>query len=222
MRQTIQFLVFLFLFGATAAAAENSPQDADWSVVKKWLTLHNSLKTLSADFTQTRALKTLRSPLVSKGRLWFSAPDSFRWEIGTPARTIVIKKEEAIDIIHPGKKRIERIKSATGEWRYGMMSFPSAKNLEDFQRQFEVLSIETQNGYCRIKMLPRNAQERRSLKAITMRIDARTFIPASLEIMTIEGSSIRNDFTEVQINPPLSPAIFNYDTTGFQIIDVQK
>jgi len=82
-------LVIAFLL---SAAGLHAAEPLDFTPVKRWITRQEDFRAVTADFTQTRSLRALKSPLASEGRLWFKAPSSFRWEIGTPAKTIVLRK----------------------------------------------------------------------------------------------------------------------------------
>jgi outer membrane lipoprotein-sorting protein len=47
-------------------------------------------KTIQADFVQKKSMRILSRPLISEGRFYYAAPDSFRWEYFKPLRSIVI------------------------------------------------------------------------------------------------------------------------------------
>ncbi len=55
------------------------------------------IKSLQADFVQQKQMKILLRPLVSKGRFFFRAPSSIRWEYVSPVNSIVV--------MHQGKMR---------------------------------------------------------------------------------------------------------------------
>lgn len=48
------------------------------------------IKTIQADFVQTKALKILAAPLVSTGQFVFRAPGSVRWEYTSPIQVITL------------------------------------------------------------------------------------------------------------------------------------
>ena len=81
------FRQLFFAFGIFSALL-NVRADETNSVLEAWFTAQKNLHTWSADFVQTRALKTLTQPLVAKGHLAFAVPDEFRWELGQPAQTL--------------------------------------------------------------------------------------------------------------------------------------
>ena len=217
--------VFAF-FAGSVLFANPAGKPIDLSPLKTWLAAQKDVRSVSADFTQTRALRTLRSPLTSKGRLWLRAPDWFRWELGDPPKTIIIGKPDGLTIIQPGKKRAERKPLAapgvpTDSEALGMMLFPGG-GFEEFQRQIQVLSLETSGSRCHVEMLPRDAQAGRSLSVIQWDFDTATGHWLSFKIVTRDGSSILNEFSNVVINPKIDKGLFDFDLTGFKITDEEN
>src|SRR5215212_5339848 len=80
-----------FITGGGLGAAENHLEEVP-AIVKTWLNAQTNIQTWTAEVTQIRALKTLTQPLKAAGRVWFTAPNQFRWEIGNPAQTIALRK----------------------------------------------------------------------------------------------------------------------------------
>src|SRR6266700_1559476 len=72
-------LQFLLLIPALACAA-HAAEALDLAPVKKWIARQDDFHSVQADFTQTRALRALRSAVVTPGHLTFATPNSLRWE----------------------------------------------------------------------------------------------------------------------------------------------
>jgi len=222
LRSVVPAVLVWLAFGQASGAAPAGP--GDLAPLKQWIAKQKDVRSISADFTQTRSLHTLRSPLTTTGRLWFLAPDWFRWEVGDPPKTIVIGTPKGVTVIQPGKKRAVRKPPATA----GAMSdsspmaflrFPGEGSLEDFQRHVQILGIEATGDACHLELLPRDAEATRALAAVKLDFDIGTGHWIRLEIVTRDGSSIRNDFRNVRVNPPLDKALFDYDLKGFKVTD---
>lgn len=222
----IRVLVLLatFLFTADLSAAE----PLDFTPVKRWITRQEDFRAVTADFTQTRSLRALKSPLASEGRLWFKAPSSFRWELGTPAKTIVLRKGDSLFMIQPAKKRAERSVAVAKSDKpspmqaMGMMNFPFARDFADFQRQFETLSITTEGTRCHLEVLPRDAQARKFLNALKLDFNTTNGHLLGFEMATRDGSALRNEFTNVQVNPKIPASVFDFDFTGYEVVDAKN
>src|SRR5687767_11465483 len=72
--------------------------------IAPFLAAQSELQSWSADFVQTRTLKSLKQPLTSPGHLYFVAPNSFRWELGDPRQTIAIRQSNEVLLIYPPLK----------------------------------------------------------------------------------------------------------------------
>ena len=216
-----------FLLLAAGLAGPLDAADApDLAPVKRWQARQEELHTLQADFTQTRSYKNLRDPLAAPGHVWYNAPGSFRWEIGDPAKTVVLRKGENYYVITPGKKRAERTPTALlggpgNARRMPMMDFPFARNFEDFTRRFEVVSISTDGDRCHLEVLPRDAQAKNALASIRIDFDTGTGYLLAFEFVTRDGSSMRNEFSNVRINQKIDPHQFDYDFTGYEVVDAK-
>ncbi len=57
-----------------------------------------NIRSVKADFVQKRALPILTKPLVSEGKLFFSIPNSLRWEYISPLRSVMLQKGNKIQV----------------------------------------------------------------------------------------------------------------------------
>jgi len=57
-----------------------------------------NIRSVKAEFLQKRSLPILTKPLLSEGKLFFSMPDSLRWEYLTPLRSVMLRKGNNIQI----------------------------------------------------------------------------------------------------------------------------
>ncbi len=220
-----RLLLLLALIAARPTfAAGDKP---DLAPLKRWLARQEEVRTVQADFVQTRTFHALRDPLASPGHLWFSAPNRFRWELGDPPKTVVLRKGEGGFLIQPNKRRAERLDSATsgqpgGSNAMPMLNFPLAKDYEDFNRQFEVLALAATGTRCRAELLPRDPQARKFLETLRLDFDTDTGNLLSFEAVTKDGSSLRNEFSNVRLNQKIDPRVFDFDLTGYEVADAKR
>jgi len=216
-------LSLICVFAVLTARAGDPP---DMTPIKRWLARQDEFHSVQADFTQTRSLRALRSPVAIKGHLWFVTPDLLRWELGDPAKTIVIRKGATYFVIQIPKKKVERFPPGTagkkgGMEAFAMMSFPLAKDFAEFNQKFETLAVSLAENRCHIEILPRDAQARKFLEAIKVDFDTTTGHLLVFEMTTRDGSSMRNEFSNVKMNAKIDRHIFDYDFTGFEVTDAQ-
>ncbi len=217
-------LILLSLLVTSPAFAADS---LDLAPLKKWITRQSDVRTVQADFTQTRSFKALKDPLASPGHIYFSAPQSFRWEVGNPAKTVVLRKGDSAYLIQPTKKRAQRLAAAElgqpgGTNSLPMMNFPLAKNFEDFNRQFQVQAISVEGTHCHVELQPRDQQTQKFLDVLKMDFDTATGYLIAFEVRTRDGSMMRNDFSNVRFNAKLDAGVFDYDLTGYEVVDAKN
>jgi outer membrane lipoprotein-sorting protein len=79
-------LAFVLLLGADMSAAP-APWQQDLDGIRK---VAATVKTLEASFVQTRTLKILKKPLVSRGIIAYRRPNDLRWEYQSPLATLLV------------------------------------------------------------------------------------------------------------------------------------
>lgn len=206
------------LLASLALATSALAQTPDLAPLRRWFARQDEVRTIAADFKQTRALRVLRDPVATPGRLWFAAPASLRWELGSPAKTIVVRKGGDLLLIEPAKKRAERLPADAADKKLGgMMRFPLANDFADFQRQFHVLALATSGQRCHVELSPRDPKARRFLAAMKLDFNTASAHLLAFEMSLRDGSSMRNEFSNVRVNQKIERAVFDYDLTGFEV-----
>ena len=192
----------------TAHAAEPS------LVLDTWFSAQTNLHSFTADVIQTRTLKVLSQPLVSTGKVWVVIPNRFRWEIGQPAQTIALRQPDTLFLIYPRLKRAEKYPlndNQPGPWRDALAlleaSFPRSR--ADLESHFRVLSVTQTNANWELILQPKNALARQMMAEIGITVRTNDFSLAATEMKFADGSRMRNDFTNVVLNPPIDEEIFD-------------
>ena len=147
-------------FTVSAISAETD------ATLTAWLNAQTNLQTWSANVTQTRSLKSLTQPLVAQGRVWFAAPNQFRWEIGEPATTIAVRQPEQMLVIYPKLRRAERYPlhgDQAGPWKdtLALLEAGFPRGQSELDARFKVISQSASNGVHEVVLQPRSASARR-------------------------------------------------------------
>jgi outer membrane lipoprotein-sorting protein len=195
------------------------------AVLESWFAAQAGVRSLSANFVQTRTLKTLVQPLTANGHLWFAPPDQFRWELGRPARTIALRHGDEMYVIYPRLKRAEHYPlgaSAPREWRDAMSlldaGFPSTR--QEFDAQFQLQSLTEINGAWVLALQPRTAAAREIMPELRVFLTTNDYLLNGTELVFVDGSRMRNDFTNVVVNAPLDEKMFQWKApTDFTITE---
>jgi outer membrane lipoprotein-sorting protein len=206
--QRILLLLILSELGTLTSAAELPP------AVSAWLAAQTNIQRWSADFVQTRTLKSLMQPLTATGHVWFEAPNRFRWEIQHPQQTIAVRAKEELLIIYPRLKRVEHIPltgNQTGPWKDAIVlleaGFPRSE--ADLLRQYNIVSPTIADDIGHLVLQPKSALAKRMIPQIVIDFDTQDHSLKSTELQFADGSKMRNDFNNPVLNPKIEPDLFS-------------
>jgi outer membrane lipoprotein-sorting protein len=207
-RLTAAFFIFHFSLLIVRAADTNA-------VLNAWLSAQTNLHTWTADFTQTRSLKALTQPLTATGKIWFAVPNRFRWEITAPGQTIALREADQLFVIYPQLKRAERYPltaSAPAEWREALAlldaGFP--RDRADFLSRFRILALVETNGVWQFTLQPTSTFARRMMTEIGVSLATNDYSLVSNELVFVDGSRMRNDFTNAVLNARVDESLLQW------------
>jgi len=208
MKRILIFTLGIFMLQNVFAADTNS-------VLNNWFAARNKMQTWSADFTQIRSFKVLTQPLTTKGKIYFSTPNDFRWELGSPARTIAVRHDDEMFVIYPSLKRAEKYPmgaNAPQQLRDTMSLLQAGlpRNRREFDSQFQILSLIETNGNWQMDLQPKSSSARQMLPELKIALAANDFTLASTTLVFADGSTMENDYTNDIINPSLDKNLFEW------------
>ena len=172
------------------------------------------LKSWTADFVQTRTLKSLKQPLKTPGHLYFVAPNIFRWELGDPVQTIAVRTSNEVLLLYPQLKRAERYSLAPNErsqWQE-MLSLLDAgfpRSQKELESRFKTISDREEGGKTHLILQPRAASARRWMQEMELIFDRARKSLVATELRFADGSSLRNDFSNERKNTDIAPELFH-------------
>ena len=175
--------------------------------------MQTNLQSWSADFTQTRSLKVLAQPLVATGKVWVAVPGLFRWELGQPAQTIVLRQPDQLLIIYPRLKRAEKyplrdVPAGPVKDALSLLDASLPRDRATMEQRFQLLSAAETNSTFQMTLQPRSASARKFINEVVIAFHTNDFSIAVTEMSFADGSVLRNDFTNIVLNQPIDPKIF--------------
>jgi outer membrane lipoprotein-sorting protein len=190
------------------------------AILRDWISKQATIRSLRADFTQTRRLPALRIPLKKSGTVWFGADGRFRWQVGDPVELLVVKSPNDFLVIEPKKSLARRLSASSAASRvFQELPVPFAVSLDEFQCRFEVLSLENAAGQVDLVLRPKDPRLAEGMKSLRIRFDAATGAVSLFEMVFRDGSEVSTEFTLIERNPKLAPDLFQPDLTGLKIED---
>ncbi len=103
MRNQLALAFAGLLLTVPAVEGAAPPWYQDWNSIRRAAA---GIKTIEASFVQTRTLKILSRPLVSRGIMAYRRPNDLRWEYRSPLQTLLV--------VHAGNVR--RLIQHGGAW----------------------------------------------------------------------------------------------------------
>jgi outer membrane lipoprotein-sorting protein len=203
------FWVLIFLVATPSLASDYDAQ------FNQWFEVQTNLQSWSGDFTQTRTLTVLNQPLVSHGKVWVK-PGEFRWELGQPVQTIVLRRPDQLLIIYPRLKRAEKYPLdavPTGPMKDALALLDASlpRDRTTMEKSFALQSAMETNSILQMTLQPRSEAARKFIGQIVIGFHTNDFTIAITEMKFADGSKLHNDFTNVVLNAPIEPKMFEAD-----------
>lgn len=179
---------------------------------ENWFAAQTNIQSWVADFTQTRTLKVLAQPLVSTGRVWVE-PNRFRWELGQPPQTIALRQPDQLLIMYPRLKRAEKyslneVPPGPLKDALALLDASLPRDRASMEEKFRVLSAQQTNSLLEVTLQPRTASARKFMSEVLIGFHTNNFATAFTELKFPDGSRLRNDFTNMVLNKPIDPGLF--------------
>lgn len=207
------------LLAATLWAAVDANADP---LLREWIARQAEIRSLRAEFEQTRRLPALRLPLRKSGTVWLDSRSRFRWQAGDPPELVAIGSPEQILLIDPRKKRARILKtgSAGGALRFDMVRLPFAESYKDFEDAFDVLGLSAEESTVDVLLRPKGpaAAGVKSIRVVFRRSDG---VVELFELDLRDGGQISTVMKSVDVNPALPRGLFEFDPAGYTIDDPQ-
>ena len=194
----ITALITMGLVFAEIASAQ------DWASLKE--TFMN-IRSVKAEFLQKRYLKILTKPLLSEGKLYCYIPDSLRWEYLSPLRTVMLQKENTIQVYN----------FSEGTWKPEMAQAVEARRMvlaeisQWFQGRFDESKafkhVYSPGPPARVTMVPGEGINR-FIQRIEIVLSAKPGVIDRVEIEEAGGSRTSIEFRNVEINSSFSSEVF--------------
>ena len=79
----------------------------------------------------------------------------------------------------------------------------------ELRGHYEIISQAVTNGICRLQLQPRQAVLRQMVPRMEIDFDTKDYLLRGTEIQFADGSTLRNDFEHIVLNPKLDEALFS-------------
>jgi outer membrane lipoprotein-sorting protein len=167
------------------------------------------IKSIKAQFTQSKHLKILARPLVSKGRFYFQSPDSVRWEYVSPVKSILLMNRDGIRRYTQGSRGLVEDASGSLQSMHVILKEIGQWTKGQFTANEHFTAILKKGREPMIIMTPREKGLAAMISRIVITLSSdRPGILKSVKIYENEGSHTLFEFSDVQINEKIAESLF--------------
>jgi len=167
-----------------------------------------NIKTVQARFVQKKQMKILVKPLISEGRFFYAAPDSFRWEYLKPLRSIVLSdKGGAKRYIMSGGKMVEDKSGGVQAMRIVLGEVANWMNGK-FDRNPSFKAALKEGTDTLITLIPVGQNMAGMIEKVEISVAKKTMAIKSVKIIEGANAATIIDFNDVEINKSINHSVF--------------
>ena len=207
--KSVRLYLYLLLL-LSAAHSHAADYDAQFN---KWFEVQTNLQSWSGEFTQTRTLSVLNQPLITPGKVWVK-PGEFRWELGQPVQSIILRTPDALLIVYPRFKRAEKyslgvVPSGPMKDALALMDASLPRDRASMEEHFKLVGAALTNSILQMTLQPRSEAARKMIGQVMVGFRTNDYLIAETEMKFADGSKLHNNFTNIVVNQPLAPELFD-------------
>lgn len=198
------FLLVSTLFFAQNTAMTGAEAKA---FVTKVSSETKEIKSLQADFTQTKKMDFLDKSIVTYGRMSLKTPNILSWKYLKPYQYSIIFRDNKIFINDQGKKSSVDAKSKTFE-KINKLIVGSSNGQMFNDPEFSVTYLKNAN-FNIAKFTPKSAQLLKYIKQIELHFPKGQSTVSQVNMTEASGDTTNIVFKNTKINAPISASEFS-------------
>lgn len=205
MRRYILMIGLLWL-SLTAVLAQNYTEP---EVRQRINTAAAQMKSLQADFVQTKTLKMLRSQMVSHGRMAYSRPDKLRWEYTSPYRYVFILNGNTVWMKNTqGSNTVDVAQSKLFKEITRIMMSSVMGTCVSNSRDFSV-SLQGEGDSWKAILMPKKNPMKQMFKTIVIYFDMRKSLVSGVKMIDKNGDATSIILKNQEVNTPVHAKNFS-------------
>lgn len=171
-----------------------------------------NLRSLEARFTQRKESELFMEPEVARGEFLFLAPDRVRWEFVEPNPMVVVIDETTMTTWYQDLQRADVMQ--VGRYSEQVFKYMGASgSLDTLLDYFQVrVTFPRQDDApYQLTLDPRYPRIAKRIERMEIWIDRERFVPVRLRYVEPGGDSTEYRFSELRVNPEISPDRFQVE-----------
>jgi len=205
--------IALVLLALSPAAAETSL----WKLLQGVEQRYNRARTLQVRFEQSYSAGS-RGRRTESGELFLRKPGRMRWDYSTPAGKLFVSDGKDIYFYSPSTNRVEKMKLKESEDLRAPLAFLLGRL--DFKRDFGEFQVRAETEGHWITALPKS--DRLPYRQVEFLVTP-AFEIRRLRVAGQDNSVLEFRFAGERVNPPLSDALFTFQTPpGAEVVEAAR
>lgn len=201
------FLLFVFCWDLITISAQQKVNDA--KVIQQINAVASNLKSMQADFVQTKYLKMLNEKMVSRGKMYYQKSDKLRWEYTSPYTYIfvlngvkvLIEKGKRNDVIDVNQSKVFK------EIARIMMNSMVGKCLTN-QKDFKTNIVATSSEYI-ATLYPQQKQQKQMFQKMVLHFNRQKLTVSVVELIEKKGDKTVIELKNVKNNTSINAKVFS-------------
>jgi len=204
----MRILSLLFLFFSLNLFAQQELSETEIAQFQgKMIAKANELKTLQANFIQTKKMEMITDETVSRGKLYYQNSEKLKWEYTEPQDYVIFLISDELHINDAGDKSVRNTASSKlfGKIAKLITGTISGKLLQD-NENFN-FSYFKENDKIIAVIIPKDKHLKQMLSEIQMQFNAESLVE-KVSLMEESGDATVIEFSEIQWNKEIPPSVF--------------
>lgn len=191
----------------------------------RWVESQQETRALTAAFVQERQLRTIRRPMITKGRMWWQREAGFRWELGAPPKLVLIQDAEGrVAEIRPARKKAKlRSREEAQEQIHGLgFGFSTFFDADPgaWENKLELrlcMPVESNPDQIVAHFGFREAKLATAVRKMIVVADIKLGDLREFQLIFRDQSTIRLHFDPMEKNSPIEPSLFEIKLDGYTV-----
>jgi outer membrane lipoprotein carrier protein len=174
-------------------------------VVEKIQATYRSMKSITADFTQTYTYAVYQRTQTSQGKVFLKSPGRMRWDYKSPTPKVFVADGTTLWVYEPTKNQAYKRPLTDSQLPVAIRFLMGEGNLlKEFVPAFE----SADDAHITVRLTPRNATNK--YKQLTLVIDRKSHMVRETTITDPVNNTNRVQFTNAVLNRQLPDAGFKF------------
>jgi outer membrane lipoprotein-sorting protein len=171
-----------------------------------------SIRTLSAEFTETTHSALLKKAIVARGKLFLTKPDSVRWEYSAPEEMRFVIANDQYTGYFPTRKQAEqRDVRRWGEQLFRFLGLGQASGELAKFYDIHIADAGVGDGEILLVLDPKRKRVRKRMESVQFWIDGETYLPRRVKYSGHNGSTRLVEFDRLDVNPEIAASLYEVE-----------